>query len=85
MEMPNSCIECCFCRGLNACKLKKYLNRDGITTIYTVDKQIMDGTKPFWCPLRPMPENKETSKYMNENEKGFCEGWNAYMDTILRE
>lgn len=42
MDMPESCKKCMFCRGLNACKLKKYLVGDRICTIYTVDKQIME-------------------------------------------
>lgn len=48
MDMPESCKKCVFCRGLNACKLKKYLAGDRICTIYTVDKQIMEGGKPDW-------------------------------------
>ena len=52
MDMPEDCKQCVFCRGLNACKLKKYLVRDKICTVYTVDKQIMEGGKPYWCPLR---------------------------------
>lgn len=41
MDMPEDCKQCVFCRGLNACKLKKYLVRDKICTVYTIDKQIM--------------------------------------------
>lgn len=52
MDMPESCKQCVFCQGLNACKLKKYLVGDRICTVYTVDKQVMEGEKPDWCPLR---------------------------------
>lgn len=58
VDMPERCDECCFCRGLNTCKIQKYLNRDRVFTTFTVDKQIIDGSKPRWCPLREIPENK---------------------------
>lgn len=61
MDMPESCGECPFCRGLNECKVKKYLVRDRLFTIFTVDAQIMKGGKPSWCPLRELPEKKETT------------------------
>ena len=80
MDMPESCAKCCFCRGLNVCKLKKYLQRGGITTIFTVDKQITDGRKPDWCPLRPMPEkDKRIDTCIN---KQYVRGWNACIDAI---
>lgn len=58
IDMPESCKQCVLCRGLNACKLKKYLVGDRICTVYTVDKQIMEGGKPYWCPLRELPEKQ---------------------------
>lgn len=82
MDMPEDCKQCVFCRGLNACKLKKYLVRDKICTVYTVDKQIMEGGKPYWCPLRELPEKKTGNSYMNSKEKGIVEGWNACLDAI---
>ena len=82
MDMPEDCKQCVFCRGLNACKLKKYLVRDKICTVYTVDKQIMEGGKPYWCPLRELPEKKIGNSYMNSKEKGIVEGWNACLDAI---
>lgn len=80
MDMPESCAKCCFCRGLNVCKLKKYLQRGGITTIFTVDKQITDGRKPDWCPLRPMKEKLIPDP--EEKGKGWVDGWNACIDAI---
>lgn len=84
VDAPESCEKCMFCRGLNACKLKKYLAGDKICTIYTVDKQIMEGGKPDWCPFRAFPEKKETNYYMSNKEKGIVEGWNACLDTISK-
>lgn len=90
MDMPGSCKQCVFCRGLNACKLKKYLVGDRICTVYTVDKQIMEGEKPDWCPLRELPEKKETvypqecydNSYWSDEMRA---GWNACLDMILEK
>lgn len=88
IDMPESCEKCCFCRGLNACKLKKYLDRDGLTTVFTVDKQIIDGTKPDWCPLKPMPSKRlvvaldGVSSLSEWNLNGQGRGWNACIDAI---
>ena len=87
MDMPESCKKCVFCRGLNACKLKKYLVGDRICTIYTVDKQIMEGGKPDWCPLRELPEKMPDLEHGYENvEKSIIRtGWNACLDAIAKE
>lgn len=87
MDMPESCGECPFCRGLNECKVKKYLVRDRLFTIFTVDAQIMEGGKPSWCPLRELPEKIPDLEHGYENvEKSIIRiGWNACLDTILRE
>lgn len=87
MDMPESCKKCVFCRGLNACKLNKYLVGDRICTIYTVDKQIMEGGKPDWCPLRELPEKMPDLEHGYENvEKSIIRtGWNACLDAIAKE
>lgn len=85
MNMPESCSKCPFCRGLNVCKLKKYLVRDRLCTVFTVDAQIMEGGKPIWCPLRELPEKIPESK--SEYEKVTTSvkriGWNECLDTML--
>ena len=86
MDMPESCKQCVFCRGLNACKLKKYLVGDRICTVYTVDKQVMEGEKPDWCPLRELPEKILESKsgYEKVTTSVKRAGWNECLDTILK-
>lgn len=81
MDMPKSCGECPFCRGLNECKVKKYLVRDRLFTIFTVDAQIMEGGKPSWCPLRELPEKANHPAYCDNGR--FDKGWNACLDMIL--
>lgn len=87
MDMPESCKKCVFCRGLNACKLNKYLVGDRICTIYTVDKQIMEGGKPDWCPLRELPEKipELKSGYEDISTSIRRTGWNACLDAITKE
>lgn len=80
MDMPEDCKQCVFCRGLNACKLKKYLVRDKICTVYTVDKQIMEGGKPDWCPLRELPERSDHPEHCDNGM--FDAGWNGCLDAI---
>lgn len=84
MDMPESCKKCVFCRGLNACKLNKYLVGDRICTIYTVDKQIMEGGKPDWCPLRELPEKipELKSGYEDISTSIRRVGWNACLDAL---
>ena len=48
-----------------------------------VGKLLPDGEKPDWCPLRELPEKKELYLSIN-NQKGYCEGWNACLDKILK-
>ena len=78
MDMPEDCKQCVFCRGLNACKLKKYLVRDKICTVYTVDKQIMEGGKPDWC--RELPERSDHPDHCDNGR--FDAGWNGCLDAI---
>ena len=80
MDMPEDCKQCLFCRGLNACKLKKYLVRDKICTVYTVHKQIMEGGKPDWCPLRELPERSDHPEHCDNGR--FDAGWNGCLDAV---
>ena len=71
----------CVLSRINACKLKKYLVGDRICTIYTVDKQIMEGGEPDWCPLRELPERSDHPEHCDNGK--FDAGWNACLDEIL--
>lgn len=85
LDMPESCEECPLqievenekgiVLGANICRgLGKY-NKDS-------------SKKPNWCPLRPVPEKKETICYENDSwctveEKTKNAGWNACVDAII--
>lgn len=74
IDMPESCDMCDFV--------------DGEKTLYCgvlgVGEEVTDyiSCRPDWCPLRELPEKKETNYYMNNKEKGIVEGWNACLDAI---
>lgn len=78
MDMPESCFGCNFC----------HINSDGEDSCQALevarpfDSETYE--KPAWCPLRVLPERKETNYYMNNKEKGIVEGWNACLDEIMK-
>lgn len=77
MDMPESCFGCNFL----------YCNADaGIDSCQAMEvSRIVDSEtyeKPDWCPLRELPEKKETNYYMNNKEKGIVEDWNVCLDVI---
>lgn len=47
------------------------------------------GTPPNWCPLKPMPQKKDTGilegTILGQVEQFVFEGWNRCIDEILGE
>lgn len=72
MDMPESCYKC---------KLH-CVTPYGEYLCCAVRKNIPCAEIPDWCPLRELPERKETNYYMNNKGKGIVEGWNACLDEI---
>ena len=75
MDMPECCADC-------ACS---YFERDSkeLNLICGATGEDANNVgKPDWCPLRELPEKKETNYYMNNKGKGIVEGWNACLDAI---
>lgn len=81
MDMPESCDMCDFVDD-------EQPTRYGEKTLYCevpgVGEEVTDyiSCRPDWCPLRELPEKKETNYYMNNKGKGIVEGWNACLDAI---
>lgn len=84
MDMPESCFGCNFL----------YCNADaGIDSCQAMEvSRIVDSEtyeKPDWCPLRELPEKKETvhsqecytNSYFTDEMNA---GWNACIDEILK-
>lgn len=73
LDMPESCSKCTMVTGCDYCILQ-----DEDSNFRADSWNDLRAN----CPLRELPEKKEASKYMNEKEKGYCEGWNACIDAI---
>ena len=74
-DMPECCADCCC----------GYFERDSkeLNLICGATGEDANNVgKPDWCPLRELPEKKETNYYMNNKGKGIVEGWNACWDAI---
>ncbi len=74
-DMPECCADCCC----------GYFERDSkeLNLICGATGEDANNVgKPDWCPLRELPEKKETNYYMNNKGKGIVEGWNACLDAI---
>lgn len=80
-EIPKDCSVCAFNKGLNVCKIMKYIKREKFASIHTTDRQISDETKPDWCPIKIPKKIPGEIRYQNEYEKG----WNSCIDEILKE
>ena len=79
MDMPKTCKDC-------SCKYfsyKDYALYDCAITGKTVP---IDGgrygEKPYWCPLRELPEKVNHPDYCDNGR--FDKGWNACLDKILK-
>ena len=79
IDMPESCNECkirfkdeysdwCSCLNPEPNGVWKYVN---------------SGTKPEWCPLKPLPEKK--TGFQHAAEYDYASGWNECIDEILGE
>lgn len=79
MDMPKTCKDC-------SCKYPSYKDYALYDCAITGKTVPIDGgrygEKPYWCPLRELPEKKELYLSIN-NQKGYCDGWNACLDKIL--
>lgn len=76
MDMPECCADC-------------QLADDDPSGLYCVfADDYYDGSdssedRASFCPLRELPEKKELYLSIN-NQKGYCDGWNACLDKILK-
>ena len=81
MDMPESCSKCKFLyefQEIKKCQLMNVLNGGASR----VSQNTFTVKRHEKCPLRILPERKETNYYMNNKEKGIVEGWNACLDKI---
>lgn len=72
MDMPESCDKCTLCcmtpyGEYMCCKMRK---------------NVPDGEKPDWCPLRELQEKKGGDKWQDEISDSYNAGWNACLEEI---
>ena len=75
MDMPDSCLDCRFCREID----------EGIEACCDSLCRMIDDycqCRPNWCPLRELPEKM---KYCNGTHNGEVKGWNLCLEEILKE
>lgn len=83
MDMPESCENC-------VCKYPSYKD-DALYDCSIIGKTVpinggRYGKKPDWCPLRELPEEKESDPVMDHDiDFGSAIGWNACLEAITRE
>lgn len=81
MDMPESCDMCDFADDTQP---PRYGEKTLYCTVPGIGEDVTDyiACRPDFCPLRVLPERKETNYYMNNKGKGIVEGWNACLEEI---
>lgn len=90
MDMPEACYDCKFCRELyneNGACCELTIDPDDDTLYQMIPEH--DLHKPDWCPLRELPEKKDTLTTLecHSNGKwteGMKAGYNACLDEIVK-
>ena len=90
VNMPDCCDICRF--SSQAYGMEQFEEGECYCTIEmkSVDR-MPEGTKPDWCPIRPIPEKKEirgitfSSGYAEWNLNGQDRGWNDCIDELLKD
>lgn len=73
IDMPEKCTQCDFCEHQD----------EGWLWCIPCKKSARAFDKPDWCPLQEVPQKKELYLSIN-NEKGYCEGYNACINEIMK-
>ena len=73
MDMPDRCNDC----------YAVHMSQNGKFCRAAEESLPVKAERPDWCPLRELPEKKELYLSIN-NQKGYCDGWNACLDKILK-
>lgn len=73
IEMPTACCDCRFCDADACVAVKPY--KELTDTLSKVD----------WCPLKPMPERKDSDGTIFVENHIFGAGWNDCLEEITGE
>ena len=72
VDIPDKCDGCEMCGTLIG----------KVICVATIKKINDINARPEWCPIRPMPEKSSVTPLSSTS---FLEGWNAYIDAILKD
>ena len=83
MDMPDSCLDCRFCREIDE-GIEAYCEIMDEPDDSSLCRMIEDYCqyRPSWCPLKELPEKM---KYCNGTYNGEVKGWNLCLEEILKE
>lgn len=88
VDIPECCEECDYIRKdlHSACCTVYYEQPIDEERLYKeIPISIVCNGKPNGCPIKPIPERYEKSFWFTEYWDGRSDGWNACLDTILKE
>ena len=54
-------------------------------SIYEYKPNNVNGGKPDWCPIKPIPPKQNNDNLYDDFYNGFDVGWNECLDEILKE
>ena len=85
MDTPENCVDCQFCyehdEGIEAwCIIAREPYNDD--SYREMEKDYCQ-CKPYWCPLKPVPEKEKVDLKNPPFVAGQNAGWNACIDEIL--
>ena len=79
IDMPECCPDC-------PCSFFERDNPELNLICGATGEDANNAGKPDWCPLRELPEKKESDPVMDHDiDFGMAEGWNACIDAITGE
>lgn len=86
MNTPENCLDCRFCyeldEGVEACCSISDDDKDtSLTKKIDCEYGYCQG-KPDWCPLKPLPEEKEEEYWRSKLSLAWIRGWNDCIDAI---
>ena len=83
MDMPDSCLDCRFCReideGIEACC--EIMDEPSDSSLCRMIEDYCQ-CRPNWCPLKKLPAKM---KYSNGTYNGEVKGWNLCLEEILKD
>ena len=84
MDMPDSCLDCRFCReideGIEACC--EIMDEPDDSSLCRMIEDYCQ-CRPSWCPLKNPPLEEEGSDCFDEFEDGYAQGWNDCIEEIF--